>query len=91
MSWGRLSLLMKLTRPPAAIVTDRGDTPVDVIVMVAVEPPGVGVGVGAGLGVGVGEGELGESSPPPQEATAMANATNRGARNVRIRKTSLKY
>jgi hypothetical protein len=70
------------------MVTDRGDTPAEVMVMVAVDPPGVGVGVGAG--VGVGDGELGES-PPPHDAAAMARATNRGARSLRIRKISSKY
>jgi hypothetical protein len=94
MSWGRLSLLTKLTRPPTAIVTDRGDTPADVMVIVGVEPPGVGVGVGVGvgLGLGAGDGELGESLSPPQDtAVAMIKAANRGARNFRIRKTSLRY
>ena len=95
MSWGRVSLLTKLTRPPTAMVTDRGDTPLEVMVMVAVEPPGLGVGEGLGLGLGDGDGdgELGESLPPPQEATetAMVNATNRDARIFHIRKTSLRY
>jgi hypothetical protein len=82
--------LKKLTRPPAAIVTDRGATPADVIVIVGVDPP---EGGGGGVGAGVGVGELGVSSPPPQDAaeTAMASATNRVARCVRIRRISLKY
>jgi hypothetical protein len=75
------------------MVTDRGETPADVMVIVGVEPPGVGVGVGVGLGLGAGDGELGESLPPPQDTavTAMIKAANRGARNFRIRKTSLRY
>jgi hypothetical protein len=83
-------LLTKFTRPPAAIVTDRGDTPFAVIVMVGVDPPGVGVGVGVGLGTGAGVGELGELSPPPHDtaASATVRAANRGARGFRIRKIS---
>jgi hypothetical protein len=77
------------------MVTDRGDTPLDVMVMVGVDPPGVGVGVGFGVGLGDGEGdgELGESLPPPQDATetARVSATNRTARIFRIRKTSSRY
>jgi hypothetical protein len=86
-----VSLLTKLTRPPTAIVTDRGATPAEVIVIVAVAPPDVGGGGGVGAGVGVGE--LGVSSPPPQDAaeTAMASATNRVARCFPIRRISLKY
>jgi hypothetical protein len=88
-----VSLLTNVTRPPAEIVTDRGDTPLEVIVMVAVEPGvGVGLGLGAGDGDGVGEGELGESSPPQLAAnTTIVSATNRGARIFRIRKTSSRY
>jgi hypothetical protein len=75
------------------MVTDRGDTPADVIVIVAVDPPGVGFGDGLGDGDGVGEGELGGSSPPPQETPAMAmiSARNRDARIFHIRKTSSRY
>jgi hypothetical protein len=84
-------LLTKVTRPPAATVTARGETPFAVMVIVAVEGFGVGVGVGVGDGVGVGLGELGESSPPQDTAArAMISATNRGARTFRIRKTSSK-
>jgi hypothetical protein len=62
------------------------------MVIVAVDGFGVGVGVGAGAGAGVGVGELGESSPPQDAAeTAMASATNRVARCVRIKRISLKY
>jgi hypothetical protein len=85
-SWGLLSLLTNVTRPPAAIVTARGDTPLDVMVMVALDGAGVGDGVGEGVGlgagVGVGErlgdgvGELGiPESLPPHAAAVIRNRT----------------
>src|SRR5579862_3067990 len=60
MSCESLSLLMNVTRLPWTMVTIFGDTPLDVIVNVALVGAGVGVGegdgVGAGAGVGVGAG-----------------------------------
>lgn len=53
-SWNVVLLLTNVTRPPAAMVTDFGLTPDEVIVIVA--PMGGGVGEGVGLGVGVGPG-----------------------------------
>ncbi|MGH9254925.1 MAG: hypothetical protein ACRD3C_10190 [Vicinamibacterales bacterium] len=50
MSCARVSLFTNVTRDPAEMVTVRGDTPVDVMVIVA--PLGVGVGEGDGDGVG---------------------------------------
>ena len=47
------------------MVTDRGDTPVDVMVIVAVDRRASAWASASGVGVGVGE--LGESSPPPQD------------------------
>jgi hypothetical protein len=89
MSWRRVPLFTKVTRPPTGIVTDRGDTPLAVIVIVG--PAGAGFGAGAGLG----DGELGESLPPPQETAAasasVAMHSVSGARRIRIRKISLKY
>ena len=70
------------------MVTDLGDTPLDVIVIVAVDPPGVGVGVG----VGVGLGELGELSPPHDAAPRpISSAKNRDASAFFIRRTSSRY
>ena len=83
MSCTRVSLLTNVTRVPTATVSVRGDTPLDVIVIV-VPPLGVGVGVGvgdgvgAGVGVGVGagaglgEGDVGELPLPPH--AGMVNA-----------------
>jgi hypothetical protein len=78
MSWGRLSLLTKVTRPPVAIVTARGDTPLDVMVIVALDGDGVGVGDGIGVGEGLGDGvgELGvPESLPPHAAAVASNRT----------------
>ena len=70
MSWTRVSLLTKVTRDPAEIVTLRGETAFPDIVIVA--PPGVGVGVGDGAGAGEGaEGEL--ELPPHATAVSMIN------------------
>jgi hypothetical protein len=97
MSCGRVSLLTKVTRPPAETVTERGDTPQAVIVIVAVDPPGAGVGAGvgagAGAGAGVGVGELGESLLPPHDgATREISAAKDSERRVFfIRKTSSRY
>jgi hypothetical protein len=64
------------------MVTDRGDTPVEVIVIVTVD----------GFGVGAGVGELGESPPPHDTAASATNrATLRDTRHFHIRKTSSKY
>ena len=53
MSWTPVSLFTNVTREPAATVTDRGDAPADVIVIVA---PAEGVVVGVAVGVGALEG-----------------------------------
>jgi hypothetical protein len=52
-----LLLLTNVTRDPAATVSDLGETPLDVMVIVAPLGDGVGVGVGVGDGVGVGAGD----------------------------------
>jgi hypothetical protein len=85
MSCGRLSLFTNVTRDPADTVTVRGETPLDVIVIVAplVPPPGDGVG----------DGELGLLSPPPQ-ATAVSNSSGAAAPEKwlsLIRRTSWRY
>jgi hypothetical protein len=60
------------------MVTERGDAPLDVIVIVAVE--------------GFGDGELGESPPPHDTAASATSRTIVGDdRNLHIRKTSSKY
>ena len=100
MSWTRVSLLTKVTRDPAEIVTVRGDTPFEVIVIV--EVPGVGFGVGEGEGEGDGVGEAGVELLPPHPsaittniATQTEDATNqirlRAGDRSTIRRTSLKY
>ena len=98
MSWTRVSLLTKVTRDPAEIVTVRGDTPLAAIVIV--EVPGVGDGVGEGEGDGVGEAGVVELLPPhPMPITAAATQNDAAAKLVRfhagdgsiIRRTSLKY
>src|SRR5579863_8716554 len=63
MLWVRESLLMKVTWPPALIVTVWGLTPLEVMVIVAIEDGGA-AGVGA-----VAEPEL---EPPAQAAAAAA-------------------
>jgi hypothetical protein len=69
------------------MVTERGDAPLEVIVIVAVD----GFGVGAAVGGGVGLGELGESLPPHDTAARATNrATLRDARFFHIRRTSAK-
>jgi hypothetical protein len=69
-------LFANVTRAPAATVTVFGDTPLDVIVIVApVE----------GVVVGVGEGALGGElllSPPPHDAAARRSATEALKTNV---------
>lgn len=96
MSWMRVSLLTKVTRDPAGIVTVRGDTPLAVIVIV--EVPGVGFGVGEGAGVG----EAGVELLPPHPSAVTTNvATQKGEATSQIRlhagdgstirRTSLKY
>ena len=98
MSWTRVSLLTKVTRDPAAIVTVRGDTAFAVIVIVAV--PGVGFGVGEGEGDGVGEAGVELLPPHPRAittnvATQQEEATSqirlRAGDRSTIRRTSLKY
>ena len=74
MSWAILSLLMKVTRLPAATVSDFGDTPLAVIVKVVPPGAGEGDGAGAGAGAGAGDGELGEL-PPPHVVTTTAPPT----------------
>ena len=102
MSWIRVSLLTNVTRDPAEIVTVRGDTPLEVIVMV--EAPGVGGGAGEGEGEGDGD-ELGEAGvellpPHPMPITISAATQNDEAAFPRrlpvadcspIRRISLKY
>jgi hypothetical protein len=96
MSCTRLSLLTKVTRDPAGMVTVRGDTPVDVIVMV--EVPGEGDGEGDGDGLGEAGVEL--LPPHPMPITTSAATQNDDAARPRrlhvadrstIRRTSLKY
>jgi hypothetical protein len=97
MSCTRLSLLTKVTRDPAAMVTVRGDTPLDVIVMV--EVPGVGGGEGEGDGEGVGEAGVELLPPHPMPTTSAATQNDEAAfprrlpvadRSI-IRRTSVKY
>ena len=66
MSCTRLSLLTNVTRDPAATVTERGETPLDVMVIVALD--------GAGVGLGVGVGELGVPLPPPPPHDTVVSA-----------------
>ena len=86
MSCTRLSLFTNVTREPAATVTERGDTPLDVMVMVAPED-----GEGVGVGVGVGEGELGVAlllllpQDTAASTTTIEKHRNRGARSFCIR------
>ena len=99
MSCARLSLFTNVTRDPTGTLIDRGDAPLDVIVIVM--PPGAGPGEGFGFGAGVGEdGVL--LLPPPQPRAATTNiaagsmsARRKGAALVQdwctIRRTSLKY
>ena len=65
MSCTRLSLFTNVTREPVDTVTERGDTPLEVMVIVV---PVVGVGVGVG--------ELGVEPllPPPQDAVVSTSA-----------------
>ena len=72
MSCTRLSLLTKVTRDPAEMVTVRGDTPLEVIVMV--DAPGVGGGVGEGDGLGEAGVEL--LLPHPMPTTTSAATQN---------------
>ena len=91
MSCGRVSLLTKVTRPPAVMVTLRGDTPALVIAIVASLlgagvgegvgdgdglGDGVGDGAGEGDGLGDGEGAVGVLLPPPPQANAVMAAAN---------------
>ena len=64
MSWDRLSLFTNVTRDPAETVVDLGETPLDVIVIVAP--------LDEGEGDGEGEGE--PPPPPPHPAALSANA-----------------
>jgi hypothetical protein len=99
MSWMRVSLLTKVTRDPAGIVTVRGDTPLAVIVIV--EVPGVGFGVGEGEGAGVGEAGVVELLPPHPRAitTSVAAQNDKATSQILfrvgdcsiIRRTFLKY
>jgi hypothetical protein len=102
MSWTRVSLLTKVTRDPAEIVTVRGDTPLEAIVIVAVPGVGFGVGEGEGEGEGDGVGEAGvELLPPHPRAirTKVATQNDEATSQIRlragdrstIRRTSLKY
>jgi hypothetical protein len=87
MSCERESLLTNVTREPTATVMDFGETPLDVMVIVAADEPLVPPPV-------VGDGELGvllDPLLPPQPAMAMAAASAAPARHtryVRIRRTS---
>jgi hypothetical protein len=98
MSWTRVSLLTKVTRDPAEIVTVRGDTPFEVIVIV--EVPGVGFGVGEGEGDGVGEAGVELLLPHPRAiTTSVATPNDEATSQIRlragdrstIRRTFLKY
>lgn len=83
MSCGWLLLFTNVTRPPAATATERGETPLDVMVIVAVN-----------AGVGDGDGELGVVLPPPHAATAKASAQPAPQIHVTcgsVRRTSSKY
>ena len=97
MSCGMLLLFTNVTREPTDTVTERGDTPLDVMVIVApVVGVGSGVGVVVGAGAGVGVGELGVEllCSPAQDATANRSAIARHrevADLMCIRNTSLKY
>ena len=95
MSCTRLSLLTKVTRDPAEMGSVRGDTPVDVIVIV----PGVGVGEGEGDGDEVGEAGVELLPPQPMPIiTTAATQNDAAAKLIRfdardrsiIRRTSLK-
>ena len=52
-----LSLLMNVTRPPAAIVTSGGVMPVAVIATELISGGSAGVGAGDGVGAGAGTDE----------------------------------
>jgi hypothetical protein len=101
MSWTRVSLLTKVTRDPAEIVTVRGDTPLAVIVIVEVPGVGDGVGEGEGEGDGVGDADAGVALLPPHPMpiiTTAATQNDAAAKFIRfhagdrsiIRRTSLK-
>jgi hypothetical protein len=93
MSWGRLSLFTNVTLEPAGTVSDRGETPLAVIVMVSDGSDG-------------GVGDVGEPLPPllespPPHAAAVTSAPRPAQASMRrstegrdvirvIRRTSLK-
>ena len=82
-----VSVFTNATRESAETVTDRGDTPFDVIVIVAPVD-------GAGVGVGVGVGELGVERlfPPPQDNAVSTSAVAQQRERpvlVRVRRTPL--
>ena len=74
------SLLMNVTRPPAAIVTSCGVIPAAVIVTVAFGGGAAGAGIGAATGGGAGLGAAtgagwgeGEAPSDPQAAVSAAH------------------
>jgi hypothetical protein len=83
------------------MVTVRGDTPLEVIVIVDV--PGAGEGVGAGEGEGDGVAEVGVEFPPPHPIPITRNAAMHSDnaavlicakavdRSIIFRRTFLKY
>jgi|HubBroStandDraft_3_1064219.scaffolds.fasta_scaffold2205206_1 hypothetical protein len=78
MLWVRESLLMKVTWPPALIVTVLGVTPLDAMVIVAPGEAGV-----------PGSGDVGAEELEPEQA-AVQSPTARGARTARnLVKTTL--
>ena len=69
MSCAIVLLFTNVTREPTETVTDRGDTPFDVIVIVAPVD-----GTGVGVGIGVGELDIERLFPSPQDNAVSTSA-----------------
>src|SRR5882672_2692931 len=87
MSWGTLSLLTNVTRPPTPIVVSNGSRPnavIDTVAVVGGAGGGAGTGEDAGMGAATGVGAAdGDDVPPPHPASARA-ATSAHAPGNRI-------